>query len=1012
MQNKGFIRGVAILLGILCLYQLYFTFISRSVEGDAEDYAQSFSTQFANVDSARSAAQSRYLDSINAESVLNIGLKTYTYKEVKEKELNLGLDLKGGMNVILEVSVRDILINLANRTENPVFNRIIAQSDEDQKTNTDGYIDIFFRNFAAARQSDGVKLSDIDMFGNKNMADAIGINMTEEDVEKVIRKEVAGALDRVFTVLRARIDKFGVAQPTIQRLEATDRILVELPGVKNPERVKKLLQATAKLEFWETFFNSDFFEFLVNVDNYLKSKNATASNQDDQEDEIATASEDNTEADVDQDEPVSIIDSILNTTGDEEGVVEDDDIASANPFFELLIPAQNQGPILGYAQTKDVPAIDAILSDKAVRTMLPQAYRFAKFLWGAIPDEQGNVALYIIKSNRRDQAPLEGDVITDAQQDYDQLSRPAVSMQMNKKGTRIWKKMTTDNRSRSIAIVLDNTVYSAPNVNEPIGNGRSQISGSFSLEESQDLANVLKAGKLPAPANIIQSEVVGPSLGKASIRAGSWSFAFALIVILVWMTFYYAKAGLYANVALLSNMLFIFGVLASIGAVLTLPGIAGIVLTIGMSVDANVLIYERIKEELKKGKKMSIAIRDGYNNAYSSILDANITTLLTGIILFSFGTGPIQGFATTLIIGILTSLFSAIFISRLFIESDLRKGRTPSFYTPTTQNWLTGLSISFLSKKKRAYIISGVLIVLGILSLSTKGLNKGIDFVGGRTYTVKFAEAVDPTTAAESLSEKFIDDDGNSIYPEVKTLGGDNQLKISTKYLIESDASDADQKVEEALFAGLQPYLPSGITYQDFITDSDNKTIGMMSSVKVGPTIADDIKESAFYALFFSLLVIFIYILARFRKWQYSLGAVAAIVHDVLLVLALFSIGYGFLPFSLEIDQAFIAAILTVIGYSLNDTVVVFDRIREYLKEYKFDERNKVIDRALNSTLSRTINTSLTTFIVLLLIFIFGGETIRGFMFALIVGVVVGTYSSLFIAVPVVVDTTEKKASK
>jgi len=990
MQNRGTIRLFALLFALVSVYQLYFTYKAKSVESNAVEYAN-----------GNAVKQQYYLDSIAEQPVMTfLGLKDFTYNQVKEKELNLGLDLKGGINVILQVSVKDILIGLSNDSHNPVFNAALNDASKAQADSQDDYLTLFFRAFEKEAQGKGVKLADADIFGNKDLRGKVNFDMSNAEVADVIREEADGAVDRAFQVLRARIDKFGVAQPNIQRLENSGRILVELPGVKDAERVKKLLQSTAQLEFWETYTNDQ-------VAGFLQSANARL------RDIVKVVDAKKTKADKVGESAASQVDSLLASTDSKPNEdLKSDVSANNNPLFSLLDPRSYQGsPVIGYAAVKDTAAIDGYLKMREIKELIPSSLQYVKFLWDAKPDPRnGNrLALYAMRGNRDNTPPLGGDVIVDANSDFDQTNNmPVVSMEMNKTGARLWKKLTEENVDKSIAIVLDGYVYSAPRVNEPISGGRSQISGRFTVTESQDLANILKAGKLPAPAHIIQAEIIGPSLGQEAIDSGVLSFGISLLIVLAWMFFYYGQAGWYSDIALAANVLFIFGVLASIGAVLTLPGIAGIVLTIGMSVDANVLIYERIREEMKKGKGMKLAIQDGYSQALSSILDANITTLLTGIILYVFGTGPVQGFATTLIIGILTSLFSAIFITRLLIERKLKADKSITFATAGTENWFSNPHFDFLAKRKIAYLASGTIVVLGLLSLFTRGLNQGVDFVGGRTFTVRFDHTVKTGDIANDLATVFINPDGKQMKPEVKTLGGSNQVKITTKYKIEKEGSETDHEVNELLYKGLKKYLPADYPYEAFIGGADSN-VGIMQSVKVGPTIADDIKTSAIEAILFSLIVVFLYILFRFRKVGFSSGAVIAVFHDAIIVLSLFSILHGYLPFSLEIDQAFIAAILTVIGYSLNDTVVVFDRIREVLGEHHKGRSFKgMVNEAMNSTLSRTINTSLTTFFVILSIFIFA-ETIRGFMFALLVGIVVGTYSSLFIATPAMYDIEHKR---
>ncbi len=985
MQNKGLIKVFAILFGLVCLYQLSFTFITNNVETDAEEFAvNEFSEDVENYSELRDQAEARYLDSIGNDEVI-AGI---TYNDAKDKELNKGLDLKGGINVILQISVRDILSGLANDSKDPAFRKAIAEADEAQTDSQENYVDLFFEAF---NNIPNAQLASPDIFANKTLSDEVNFNMSNEEVEPVIRKKIDESITSAFEVLRKRIDKFGVTQPNIQRLGNSGRILVELPGAKDISRVKNLLQSTAQLEFWHVYKNNEIGNFLVQANNRLaemkrsedvsteEAVDSTDTSGDDEIDELLAESEDSTEVE----------------TGN-------------NPLFDLIVsPGFQGGPVLATFKVQDTAKVMDYLQNPQIRSLLPSDLRYAKFVWGVPDEDTQTTGLYALRGNRNMEPPLSGSVITDAQQTYDQLGRIAVSMQMDGTGAKIWEDMTgrASNEQSQIAIVLDNIVYSAPGVSTgAISGGRSEITGDFTITEGQDLANVLRAGKLPASADIIQSEVVGPSLGQEAIDSGINSFGIALILVLIWMILYYGKAGLFADVALVVNILFIFGVLAGLGAVLTLPGIAGIVLTIGMSVDANVLIFERIKEELAKGKIQRDAIKDGFNNALSSILDANITTGLTGLILFVLGTGPIKGFATTLLIGIATSLFTAIFVTRLFIDGYGKNGKSLDFSTSLTKKLFTNMNIDFLKKRKVAYIVSGLFIVISIGSLVMQGLNEGVDFVGGRTYTVRFADDVNPTEVQDDLVATF----GSA---EAKTFGPDNQLKITTKYKVDEEGAEVDEEIQRSLFESLSSYLPADITYDEFVDGADDKQVGVMQSMKVGATIADDIKNASFWAVLGSLIVVFLYILLRFRKWQFSLGAVTAVFHDVLVVLGIFSLLYKVMPFNMEIDQAFIAAILTVIGYSLNDTVVVFDRIREYVNEHTSWPLDKTVNAALNSTISRTLNTSLTTLVVLLAIFIFGGESIRGFMFALIVGVIVGTYSSLFIATPVMFDSVKKKSS-
>ena len=979
MQNNGLIKFFAFCFGLVSLYQISFTFLSSSVEDNAKEYSINLvSENEPNFSEKRQDLYTNYLDSISESTKEN----HFGYKNSKSKELNKGLDLKGGIDVTLQISVKDILKGLAENSRDPVFNKALDDTDELQKQSDDTYLESFFTSFDLIKGD--TSLASPDIFANRSLSEEINFEMTDDEVKPIIRRKIDESIVSAFEVLRKRIDKFGVTQPNIQRLGNSGRIRVELPGAKDVARVKNLLQSTAQLEFWVTEKNDTFLTFLSQANEVLK--NILVDDENDIEKE--TSKIDDLLADVEAN------DSIL---------------TQKNPLFDYLVGTGYQGgPVLAQFYEKDQDKIEEYLSFPEVRQLLPAEKRFTKFLFGK-PDANSKIVdLYAIQSNRDNQPPLSGSVVVDATQSYDQVGSPAVSMQMNGKGARKWEEMTGNAyRDKSnIAIVLDEIVYSAPGVSKgAISGGRSEISGEFTLNEAIDLANVLRAGKLPASAEIIESEVVGPSLGKENIERGINSFAIALLLVLIWMTFYYGRAGIYADTALVLNIVLIFGILAGLGAVLTLPGIAGIVLTIGMSVDANVLIFERIREELSKGKGQKQAVSDGFSNALSSILDANITTGLTALILFVFGSGPIKGFATTLLIGIATSLFTAIFITRMLVDARISKGKKLEFSTKSTKNLFRNLTITFLEKRKVAYMLSLSLLSIGVFSLFTNGLNQGVDFVGGRSYTVRFNENINPADVQNNLIEVF----GNA---EAKTYGSDNQLKITTNYKVDVEGSEVDTEIQEKMFESLNGYLPEDISYDDFVNGSEDKQVGIMSSSKVGPTIADDIKKNSVFAIFGSLLVVFLYILLRFRDWQYSLGAVAAVFHDVLIVLGVFSLAYTWMPFNMEINQAFIAAILTVIGYSLNDTVVVFDRIREFRLINKSWEFNKTVNGALNSTLSRTLNTSFTTLVVLLAIFIFGGESIQGFMFALIVGVMVGTYSSVFIATPVMFDTLRKILKK
>ncbi len=995
MQNKGLITVFAILFGLVSIYQLSFTFVANKVEDSAKEFANSkFSAEQPH---ERDEAEARYLDSVANQPVF-LGID---YNTAKEKELNKGLDLKGGINVILEVSVKDILKGLANNTKDPAFNQALENASELQKDSQDTYLESFFKAFEALPGEN--ELASPDIFFNKNLEDVIDVGMTNAQVKPIIEQKIDESITSAFEVLRKRIDKFGVTQPNIQRLGKSARILVELPGAKDVDRVKKLLQSTAQLEFWDVYKFEEMAGFLQAAD-AKAGEIAMAKTEAESTTAVDTTKAISDTTDTEEDD----VSKLLGGQDVNDSLVNDN---KANPILSKMVSLGTQGsPVIATFKLQDTAAINGYLRNPQIKSLLPNELRYAKFVWG-LPETNPQLngeevtALYALKSNRDNIPPLGGSVVVDARQEYDNLSRVVVSMQMNGQGAKVWEQMTGnayENQSQ-IAIVLDNIVYSAPGVTSgPIAGGRSQISGDFTVNQGQDLANVLRAGKLPASAEIIQGEVVGPTLGHEAINSGVMSFVIALFVVLLWMIGYYGKAGLFADVALLVNILFIFGILAGLGAVLTLPGIAGIVLTIGMSVDANVLIFERIKEELAKGKAQKDAIKDGFNNALSSILDANITTGLTGLILLVFGTGPIQGFATTLLIGIATALFTAIFITRLFIDSYTKNGKPLPCSTSITKNLFTNVHVSFLKKRKMAYVISAIMLLISVSSLFINGLNQGVDFVGGRTYTVRFDKDVN----AQEIQDNLIATFGSA---EAKTYGGDNQLKITTKYKVDETGTEVDEEIERMLFETVKKDIPATMTYEDFVGDGQGKTIGRMEYYKVSPTIADDIKKDSFWAVFGSLVVVFLYILLRFRRWQFSLGAVAAVFHDVVIVLGVFSLTYKFMPFSMEIDQAFIAAILTVIGYSLNDTVIVFDRIREYFGEHPGWKMNRIIDVALSSTLSRTLNTSFTTLIVLLSMFFLGAESIRGLLFAIIVGILVGTYSSLFIATPIMYDTVKRK---
>lgn len=985
MQNKGAIRLFAILLGLICVYQLMFTFKASQVEKAAKEYAKGDKQK-----------EVQYLDSMSSEVVYNLlGIRKYTFKEVKALELGLGLDLQGGMNVTLEVKVVDLVRSLANYSKDSTFNAAIKLAVAKQENSQEDFVTLFGKAFEEVAPNG--KLASV--FNTLELKDQIKYNSTNAEVLNVLRKETKVAIDNSFNIIRTRIDRFGVAQPNIQQLQTAGRILVELPGVDDPKRVRKLLQGTANLEFWETYDNSEVLPYLSQANQKLVEilalKTQAPVAQADTTAAAKKASSDNT--------LLNELDKTAKT--DTSAVAKNADAAKQYPLFSVLQPSispQNQpypGAAVGTAHFKDTATVNSYLKMDQVKALFPRNMTF-KWTAKAIDKEEKYFRLIAIKVTGRDgRAPLEGDVITDARQDYaDMGSRPEVSMSMNSEGAKVWARLTKDNVGKSIAIVLDGYVRSYPNVNGEITGGRSSITGLESVEEAKDLANILKSGKMPAPAVILTEDIVGPSLGREAINSGMWSFAIAFMLVLGYMLFFYSKkAGMAANVALIVNVFFLIGVLASIGAVLTLPGIAGIVLTMGMAVDANVLIYERIQEEMLGGKSLRLAITDGYHAAYSAIIDGQVTTLLTGIVLYMFGSGPIKGFATTLIIGILTSLFTAIFISRLIFERQLSKNKDITFTTKATSSWLRKAKIPFLEKRKLFYAISGTLIAISVISFVTRGFHSGIDFKGGRTYVVRFDKDVKVADVQNALTAVF------NQAPEVKSFGNANQVKITTTYKIEDMSENVDNEVENLMYEGLKK--------ANFIGDISLDTfikVNRQSSQKVGPTISDDIKKDAALAIFFSLIMIFLYILVRFSNWQYGLGGVLALAHDSIITLGAFSLFYGILPFNLEIDQAFIAAILTVIGYSINDTVIVYDRIREYLHLYPKRTLAENMDKAMNSTLRRTFSTSLTVLIVLFAIFLFGGTSIQGFTFALLIGVGVGTYSSVFVAAPLVYDTIRK----
>lgn len=971
MQNKGLIKFFAILFALVSIYQLSFTFVTNNIEKKAK--------AFANGDSKKELF---YLDSIGKEKVF-LG---HTFNEVRAKQINKGLDLEGGINVILQISVKDVLKGLANNSKNPVFNKALAEATKNREGNQ-SYLDAFF--IAFDKESNGAtKLASPEIFGNRNLSDVIKFDMSDAQVKAVLRKKVEESVESAFRVLRERIDKFGVTQPNIQKLGESGRILVELPGAKDVDRITKLLQSTAQLEFWETYKTDEIGNFLLAANETLKkTEKATVETK-----EAAKKTD---------------IDSLLTNKATDSAAAK----KGNNPLLDLVVGGGQQGsPVLAYFNPKDTAKVNSYLKRDDIRSLLPAEQRYVRFTWGKLNPKAPNVVeLYALKANREGIPPMSGGVITDARESFDQMGRPSVTMQMNATGAKKWEELTGKayTQQSNIAIVLDNIVYSAPGVSSgPIAGGRSEISGVFDVAETKDLANILRAGKLPASAEIVQSEVVGPSLGQQAIDNGITSSLVGLLLVSLWMVFYYGKAGWYANIALAVNLLFLFGILASLGAVLTLPGIAGIVLTMGTAVDANIIIYERAKEELRLGKSLDEAVRFSFTwrGAMSSITDANVTHVLTGLVLLIFGTGPIKGFATTLLIGIFTSLFTSIFITRMLLDWGVSRGTKLQFSTAITKNWFTNFHFDFLKIKKWTYLFSGLVIVVSCISFAINGLDEGVDFVGGRTFQVKFEKAIEPSEIADALSKEDVF--GSA---EAKVFGDANQLKITTKYKVQETSSEVDKEVNEKLYNALKHYYSNDISYDKFTNTFDGKKIGVLQASKVSAAVSDDIKTNSYWAVLGSMAIVFVYLMISFRKWQYSLGAIAAVAHDVIFVLGIYSLCYKFMPFHMEMDQHFIAAILTVIGYSMNDTVIVFDRVREYLAGNTKGHFNDIVNKSINTTLSRTINTSLTLLLVLLIMFIFGGESIRGFIFAMLVGITVGTYSSLFIATPVLCDTVTKK---
>lgn len=1011
MQSKGAIKFVAILLAIACIWQLSFSLVTSIQEKKAESYAQNAveafkqSSEYANVpdvdkafylDSLAKNENRRYIDSISSEKVY-FG---YTYKDVKAKEINLGLDLKGGMNVMLQVQLEDLVSALAGENKTPEFTKAISLAKERSVNSPDDFITLFAQ--AWKEVSNGQRLAQV--FGTYDLASRIGPQSSDEDVLKVIRENAESAVANSYNVLRNRIDRFGVTQPSIQQLGNTGRILVELPGVKEPERVRKLLQGTASLEFWPTFDNADIAPYLQEADAALA---ATV-----EPDSALVAEADVKEAVSDSSSVLS--DEVNASASDAKALAE---YRKAHPLFAVLQPSGfRSGACIGFANGSDTAKVNRLLNMPEAKGIFPPEFRP---VWSVKPSSYvkgGNIfELVAIKVATRDgKAPLDGGAVTDARVSYNgqgvNKGNPSVSMTMNAEGASIWARLTKDNVGHQIAIVLDDLVYSYPNVNSAITGGSSEITGNFDVEEATDLANVLNSGKLPAPAKIIQEQVVGPTLGSESIKAGLISFIIAFLLVLVYMIFFYSGAGFVADIALLCNVLLLFGTLVSFGAVLTLPGIAGLVLTMGMAVDANVIIYERVKEELAAGKGLSKAIADGYSNAYSAIIDGQVTTLLTGIVLFIFGSGPVQGFATTLIIGIITSVVTSIFITRIIFDDRVSKGKNVSFENNLTKDFLKHTNVNFIDKKKYSYLFSGILIVIAIASISFKGFTYGVDFTGGRTYVVRF----DTPVTAEQVRSAAENEFGETV--EVKQFGGESQMKITTKYKVDQESTDVDAEIEGKLYNALKGFFAEkDMTLGEFTSTLDNPN-GIISSDKVGPTIANDMKRSAIFAVLIALFVIFAYIAVRFNGWTWGLGGVLSLAHTAIIVIGFFSLFSGILPFNLDVDQTFIAAILTIIGYAINDNVVIFDRIREFKVLHPKTDFKTNANIALNSTLTRTINTSVSTLVTMLAIAIFGGESIRGLSVALILGICFGTYASIFIGTPIMYDAyvwnEKRKAAK
>jgi len=940
MQGKGLITIIAVALGLICITELLPTWYVNKIESEAKALAGNNEEKY-----------QKELDKLSKDT-LNLGFTKLYYTNAKEREMKLGLDLKGGINVLLEINQRDLVTNLADYSTNPVFVEALDRTDKAQENSTNSYIQNFFVQFDIVNKEKGanLKLASPEVFGTQNLSSEIKFNTPDEEVKKIITKKIEASIGAAYEVIRTRIDKMGVTQPNVQQVPGTGRILVEMPGIKDIDRVKQMLQTSAKLQFWEVGTIQEVFPYLEEM-----SKNVIVK-------------------------------------GDSMGVKKGFNLTKALNLDKLRSNA------VATVKLSDTAAVNKILNSEIAKEARPSNLRYVDFMWAYKPQEDASeyLELYAIKSNASKKAPIDG-AVESARVDYDQMRRIVVDMQMDANGTKEWKSLTEKNVGRPIAVTLDNRVYTAPNVNEPIPNGSSQISGNFTEDEAKDLVNVLSAGKLPASAKIVQADVVGPSLGEESIQAGLWSFVAAFCIIIAYIIFYYGGAGVYAVIAMIFNLFFLFGIMDSMDATLTLPGIAGIVLTMAMAVDTNVIIYERTREQLFAGKDIKTAYNDGFNDALSAIIDGQLTSILTALVLYIFGTGPIQGFAVTLLIGLIMTFFTSVLMSRVMIFSRLEKGKSLSVWTPMTKNLFRNIWVDFIAKRKVMYVISAVLVAVSIGSIATNGFKYGIDFTGGRSFVVKFDKTVDVESVKGSLSQVFKNEKGESSSIDIKTFGNDQQLKITTDYKIGDESLKADQEIDQKLYQGLKNQLPANLTFEEFKSAAENP-IGIVSSTKVGPTVADDIKMGGALAVLGSLLGIFAYILLRFRRWQFSLGAIIGLAFDATIILGAFSLFHSVMPFNMEINQDFIAAILTVLGYSINDTVIIFDRIRENLKDGRERTLAQLFNDSISGTLGRTINTSLTVLLVVLAIFVFGGENLKGFMFALLLGVISGTFSTIFVS--------------